>query len=107
MLQSFPAESNGRRKKLQEVKHQLFKYSHSGLYYFFSPNVYTLFLSLLCMVGWLRDSYMLYVFPHQVYHGKVTHKHIVMLISTNSSYLLGCIGLSFFFTRVVSLRFNN
>lgn len=76
MLQSFPAESNGRRKKLQEVKHQLFTMAIQVFTIFCSPNVYTLFLSLLCMVGWLRDSYMLYVFPHQVYHGKVTHKHI-------------------------------
>jgi len=50
-------------------------------------------LSLLCMVGWLRDNHMLYVFPHQMYHGKDTHEQIFMLISINP-YLLGWIIFS-------------
>jgi len=45
------------------------------------------------MVGWLRDNHMLYVFPHQMYHGKDTHEQIFMLISINP-YLLGWIIFS-------------
>lgn len=84
MLQRFPVESKGRRKKLQEVKHQFYKSIKSLL--FSASRLFTHFVSLY-MVGWLRDNDMLYLFPNQMHYGKDTNKHILIFLVGLSSLL--------------------
>ena len=71
MLQRFPVESKGRRKKLQEViKLQIFFFPS-----FVSKNGFFFYVYLdtglyVACAGWLCDDNMLFVFPHQMCDGE-------------------------------------
>lgn len=70
MLQRFPVESKGRRKKLQEVT-AIFSFLLLDLVVFMIFRcTYVLIAAYLAWTGWLRDNHMFYLLPHQMRNGE-------------------------------------
>lgn len=82
MLQRFPVESKGRRKKLQEVLiiHYLLSFCFLS---FFHVNL----LLLLTCIGWLCYNNMLYMFSHQMCHGKCMLTRYYLFCFANIPFL--------------------
>jgi len=70
MLQRFPVESKGRRKKLQEVH---FGFCWSEFFGYFCTNYMLIMYSAYLDAGWLCDYHMLFLFLDQMCHGKQLH----------------------------------
>jgi len=72
MLQRFPVESKGRRKKLQEVCILFYKETFlylSGLLFTAPLPLPRVNLPDPSNAGWLCDYHMLFMFPYQMRYG--------------------------------------
>lgn len=71
MLQRFPVESKGRRKKLQEVFTFLEIIIVTFHFFLFKISEF-IFVGLLSWAGWLCDHHMFYMFPCPMHYGEFT-----------------------------------
>lgn len=70
MLQRFPVESKGRRKKLQEVLPLHAYFCMQNCFGFFLCPLLIMLGVYLCLLGWLCNYYMLLLFSCEMCNGK-------------------------------------
>jgi len=98
MLQRFPVESKGRRKKLQEVH---FGFCWSEFFGYFCTNYTLVMYSAYLDAGWLCDYHLLFLFLDQMRHGK--QLHFLWTGVTSTIQIIRCFGLSRYIAFAIPL----